>query len=502
MKHGAILAPQRACMFALLPLLMALIPVQATGQAPPVPQSFQDLYNSLNSDIVNFNTTLGARWSGSKYPVLFASNLTDADSNTGPLLINPGYLQTVQNEIQALKAIGVQAIVVNVSFPMLYQPFFSSQSQYQQYVTFYGQVAAAVRAAGLKLIVENQCLANGLVESGFSTAPFYASLTWSQYQAARAQTALVIAQTMQPDYFIASEEPDSESTMSGQSSVNTVAGSTSMLDQILTSLQQSGVAGMKVGAGVGAWLNGFQGFISSYTMQQCAAQPCLSTPLDFIDMHVYPINNWGPPPANDFMANALTIAAMAAAAGKPVTMAQCWEWKVRNSEWNLLTYDQIMARNPFSFWAPLDAYFLQTMVNFANYAQMTFMAPFDSQLFTGYLTYGSATQNLTPAQLWSQELAQAAQGLQQASYTSTALAYYAAIIPSPDTTPPSTPTLLTAVSQSPTGTAFSWTAATDNVGVAGYNITRNGVTIATTIATLYTDLNLAQNTAYTYAVSF
>ena len=50
----------------------------------------------------------------------------------------------------------------------------------------------------------------------------------------------------------------------------------------------------------------------------------------------------------------------------------------------------------------------------------------------------------------------------------------------PDTTKPSVPTGLTAVPTANTGEALvSWNASTDNVGVAGYHVFRNGVLYAT-----------------------
>ena len=48
-----------------------------------------------------------------------------------------------------------------------------------------------------------------------------------------------------------------------------------------------------------------------------------------------------------------------------------------------------------------------------------------------------------------------------------------------DTTPPSVPTGLATSSVSASQIAFSWTASTDNIGVAGYKAYRNGVQIRT-----------------------
>src|SRR5262249_50598665 len=46
-----------------------------------------------------------------------------------------------------------------------------------------------------------------------------------------------------------------------------------------------------------------------------------------------------------------------------------------------------------------------------------------------------------------------------------------------------------------------WTASTDNVGVAGYKIYRNGTQVGTATGTTYTDTGLGSSTSYTYTVS-
>ena len=482
LSRSSVLRKSGLCLFAIL-TLSGEFPCSASTP-PPVPKSFQDLYTSLNNYLDSFNTTLNSQWNGVKYPVLFTANLWDANAEGGPQqMLGTGALATIQAQLQELKAMGVQAVTVEVGFPMLYEPFFSSQSQYQQFVTFYQNVAASVRAQGLKLIVDNESLRNGVVLSGWNTAPFYATLNWEQYQQARVQTAVTIAQTMHPDYMVVLEEPDTEATMSGQSAVNTVSGATSMLSQILSSLQQSGVSGVKVGAGVGTWLPQYQQFIQSF----------VTLPVDFIDMHVLPVNY-------SYLPNALTIASMAAAAGKPVTMTQTWLRKVRDSELSVLSSSQLLARDAFSFWAPLDAYFAQTMENLAYYTHMTFLDDFESPYFWAYLPYDGSTENLTPSQILSQTTQQSDQNMMAASFTSTALSYYRSILPAPDTTPPSTPGNLKGSSGQPTQAYLTWNASTDNVGVAGYYVLRNGVAVATAAQTFYMDTGLADATTYSYVV--
>jgi len=194
----------------------------ARAQAPPVPPEYQDLYTSLDNYLTTFNATLTPN---PGYPVLFCGDLKNANGNVGPQLVNPSTFVGIQLQIQEIKAMGAQAIMIEVGFPLLYEPFLTSQGQsYQQFVAFYQQVAAAVRAAGLKLIVENDTLLTNDVQAGWNVAPFYATLDWTSYQAARAQNAVTVAQTLQPDYFVAVEEPSTESMNTGQSNANTPDG--------------------------------------------------------------------------------------------------------------------------------------------------------------------------------------------------------------------------------------------------------------------------------------
>src|SRR5204863_410809 len=70
-----------------------------------------------------------------------------------------------------------------------------------------------------------------------------------------------------------------------------------------------------------------------------------------------------------------------------------------------------------------------------------------------------------------------------------------------DTTPPSTPTGVVATAAGATTINLSWTASTDNVGVTGYIVKRNGTLVATPTATSYSDTGLSDATTYSYTVA-
>jgi hypothetical protein len=144
------------------------------------------------------------------FSLLSTAALTNADANAGPQLVNSGTMAGLQLQLNELQAMGVQAVMVEVG--------------------------------GMKVVVENDTLlTNSDVSAGWDVSSFYATLSWTRYQQARAQTALTITQTMQPDYLMVVEEPNTEAGNSGQSQANTPTGSASLLSQILASVKQAGV---------------------------------------------------------------------------------------------------------------------------------------------------------------------------------------------------------------------------------------------------------------------
>ena len=69
-----------------------------------------------------------------------------------------------------------------------------------------------------------------------------------------------------------------------------------------------------------------------------------------------------------------------------------------------------------------------------------------------------------------------------------------------DATPPSAPTGPAAAGTTATSTNLSWAAASDNVAVTGYDVLRNGTTVATVAGTSYPATGLSASTAYTFQV--
>ncbi len=69
-----------------------------------------------------------------------------------------------------------------------------------------------------------------------------------------------------------------------------------------------------------------------------------------------------------------------------------------------------------------------------------------------------------------------------------------------DTQAPTAPTNLTASNTTQTATNLSWNASSDNVGVTGYNVYKNGTLVTTTTTTSYTVSGLTAATNYSFTI--
>jgi len=505
-------------------LTIAIAVASPCAAQAPVP--YQDLYAQLDRDINDFQANISSLSNGSTAPVTYAGQLTPANCNNGPGLLQPSSFALVQSDILLLKAVGVKAVSVEVSFPMLDADFFNSIGQpgYQaQFTTFYANVAAAIRAQGLQVIVESQSMIPTGLQStwGSGLQTYYSSLTtFDAYETARARTAALVAQTMRPDYFVLQEEPDTEAAQSGQSSAGTVSGSTDMLSRSLSSVRQANIAGMKIGAGLGSWLQAYQLFANSFTRQHCGqtvngqTQPCITGALDFLDLHLFPITeqtvDCSPPPnpkpctAPNFWQNAMAILATAKAAGVPPAISQTWLRKTRDGEWLQINGDIDEAREAYDFWEPLDLDFLRTVVSLANYSRMLFVVPFNTQNFSAYLTWSGSTAlqgeggNQTPSQVFAAVQSLGLANAAAAVYTSVAKGFHDLIVT--DTLAPTRPTNVVVTRTSGSTETVNWTASTDNVGVAGYHVVRDGSRVADVFQPPFQDSGLSPLLTYAYEI--
>jgi hypothetical protein len=454
---------------------IALLAPPAPAQAVPAP--YQALYTQIQTDLNTFDQTLKTSWNGVVAPVTYAPQLLAASSENETNVLGVGYIQSVWAEMTQLQALGIKGVTVKINFPALYAPYYSNATEYQQMLSFYEQVSSEAHARGLKVIVETQ-VDEPNPASGSGLNPYVHSLSWTAYQTGRAQNAAVIAQYVKPDYLSVLTEPDTETAMSGQANVDTVSGSVQMLTQILAAVKAVNSTGIQVGAGTGTWQKSFTSFINAYA----------ALPMQYIDIHVYPING-------AFLQNAITAATTAHAAGKSIAMSEAWLEKILDSELATLSQGTVQSRNNWSFWTPLDTQFLTTLTTLANYEKFDFVSPFWVNFFYSYLNYSASNSSSVPAALQASVAA-----MDEGLFTTTAVAWENSILVAPDATAPRVPGV-PETSTGSLGVTVSWLATTDNVGVGGYTIYRNGKALGATAALSFTDFTAKFGVPYAYTVA-
>jgi chitodextrinase len=142
---------------------------------------------------------------------------------------------------------------------------------------------------------------------------------------------------------------------------------------------------------------------------------------------------------------------------------------------------------------------------------LTWSASTDNVGVTGYRVYRDGTLAASPSGT-SQTVSGLTCGTSYAfgveardaagntSSRATLTASTSACAPAPDTTPPSAPTGMAFGTRTQTSIAMTWDESTDNVGVTGYRLFRDGSSIGTTTQRSYTFTGLTCGTAYTFGL--
>jgi hypothetical protein len=367
-----------------------------------VPATYESLYQGLRSDIATDTALLNAQWTGAKYPVNYSASLTSANDNNG-LLTNFTNLTAVNQDLNGLQALGINAVMVTLGFPMFDQNFYEfigqTPTQAQQtvlnYQTFYQLVAQDIHGRKdsygkpMRMIVEaNPLLTVDNPGATLNPAGYYQSLSFTTYEHRRGASTVTTAQIVQPDYLIVQSEPDTDAANDYRPELNTPATDVSMVQQIVTNLEDANIPGLHstimLGSGMGTW--------------QASWQQYLGTPgtgtglfgivgLDGIDNHIYYLTGQQSSSGlNSELSVSLQMISSAHAAGKFASIAEFWPNKsLIVGESNI----DVEARNTFSFWAPLDQEFMPMMFKLANSNSLEYLSAFNDDLFFAHEPYAA-----------------------------------------------------------------------------------------------------------------
>ncbi len=379
-------------------------PIAVTTFAPVpagVPATYQSLYQGVQANMATDFTLVNAQSTGAKYPVNYSVCLTGANDNGG-IRINFTNMTAVNQQLNAAQALGMNAVMVSLGFPIFDQNFYEflgqtpaqAQQTVQNYLTYYELVAQDIHGrkdingTPMRMIVEaNPLLTVDNPGTNMNPTAYYQSLSFATYEQRRSANTVTTAQYVQPDYLIVQSEPDTDARDDYRPELNTPATDVAMVQQLVNDLTAAKVPGLhstvKLGAGMGTWQANWQEYLGT----PGADTGLLGiTGLDGIDNHVYFLTGQSASGMALELGTSMQMIAAVHAAGKFASICEFWPHK------SLIVGESFMdvaARDPFNFWAPLDQQYLPIIFEMANQGSLEYLSAFNDGEFYAYEPYTS-----------------------------------------------------------------------------------------------------------------
>ena len=306
---------------------------QPASAALAIPAAYQATYRELDAALAQFESLIKGHDTGRIGAI--STSLIIANSNRGAALFAPGNTPVIAAYLDAVKAMGITAVEVQISFPIM-TPDFPDEARY---IAFYKNVVAMAHERGMKVLIETSCLFTG---SEYTEIQFdYSRYSTASYFAGRRAQAVTIAREIRPDYISLGEEPVNETVFAGIrfSSAEYVAYVNSTVAAVRA---LGGDAGrVPLGVGTGTWqADLFNDFVRDANV-------------DFLDIHIYPLTGGG----GNQLDVARRMAASAKAKGRDVIIGESWLYKASAAETAAnpgASTAEIFRRDAFTFWRPLE----------------------------------------------------------------------------------------------------------------------------------------------------
>jgi hypothetical protein len=339
---------------------------------PPekVPSHYSQLYFYLDR-ILEDQISKSADKQGSEeyFKPILSVDLLVVNSNRGPVLLRSDTLTAVRAFLDRFRSMGVQCVKFALHYPLL-RPDFPNASAY---LTFYKEVVKEAHLRGIKVMPH--------VTVMFSNTPFspfkdlYQGLTLERFKKEFRDMVHLVVRELEPDYLGMLSEPDTHARLTGLDELNNPKTILDVVKVVLKDLERGKTL---IGAGSGSW--------STLDFARILAD---QTDLDFISIHIYPIN--GP-----MLPNAREMARIAHSRGKKAIIDESWLYKVIRPGGgnNVAATAGIFRRDIYSFWQPLDIKFMKMVLQMAKEEEICLVSFFWSGCFFSYLNYSQELENL------------------------------------------------------------------------------------------------------------
>lgn len=341
-------APPRCSLFpaparlaaALLGLALAL---PGSAQDTAIPKKYRQLYSGLDAQVTRFGQTLPRN--EAVRPLRRAAALTSMRCDAGADPLDSRRAEAALLELDALRRAGAEVIVLPVCYPLLTPAFRDPRPLLEQLAN----LANAVRLRDMALLVEQRITPAGL-------APVQGTGYFRRVGAARlfnelGEEAMALAIALQPDYLTLVADPQVRAAGLRLSARQWSAYAARVATELPRAL---GDFAPLLGAGCGLWSD--PAYLDAF-----AAVPGLG----YIDLRFYPLVA----DRHSMLERVLAWPERARAIdpSKRILLSEAWLSKANAGEvFSGAPDPNVVARETFGFWTPLDAKFLRTLAHAAR----------------------------------------------------------------------------------------------------------------------------------------
>ncbi len=330
----------RAALAALGFLLSAAL---AFGQTPPVPKKDQALYTQIQGQLAQFAAQIPS--ASAPHTVLRGAAWTAAGCEPVPTLLDEARRERALRELDALQQAGAQLVTLEVCYPLLSEQFHEPRATLE----YYANLANAARLRGLQLLVRSRALAP--TDGSIVARRYYLRLGKQRYFRERYEEAKSIALALQPDFLTLVSDPQQDAAglkLSLRDWRNHLRKTSADLHAQLGDFTPA--------LGAGAALSD-----SVELVDTLAAIPGLA----YIELRVDRLAT----AKENVLPRLLTWPERIRAIdpGKRILIGAAWLYKASTQELTAAPPQPgIIARDVYSFWAPLDIEFLRALARAAR----------------------------------------------------------------------------------------------------------------------------------------
>jgi len=377
-----------------------LLALGASAQDLQVPRQHQKLYDALEQRVTSFRAAL-PRVKGDP-PLLRGAPLRALSCATPGELLSPSRRAEAQREMDALRRIGAQVLVLDVCYPLLTPSFHDPRP----ILELLANVANDARMRQLRLLVRHGSLpAEQAVAQG---KRHYRGLTKARFFEERAAEAKLLILAVQPDYLTLVGDPRSQAGLTLQPKDWRV-----FLDRTSTQLRED-LADLVPPLGAGSSVAESPLFIDAFAGV---------SGISYIDLRFYRTVH-----AKVSLLDRLIAwprAVRARDSTKRIVLSDVWLSKASDEEPAQGPYEgAAAARASYGFWSPLDVSFLRAIALAARTGGIEMLSASRSDLLFSYVDYFDPTLfRASPRQVVDFAAQRAAAAREQGSLSDTGRAF-------------------------------------------------------------------------------